>query len=182
MDRETLKSIKPRIIKISDKYSTNLYKFLKSKGCFKVYFDTWDTYKERQVEINWNDLNIGRIYLGSNIMDDTYEIEGTEYNMGCLLGKDLSSILNGRRLTELGAYCGFGGFYPKKYFADITEEFWRRYVEVGRCLFYEHGSWLQGNEKQFTYSEDGNTRTCNWCGRVEHKIKRTKVEEVEIWE
>jgi hypothetical protein len=37
---------------------------------------------------------------------------------------------------------------------DVTDEFWKRYEEIGRCLFIGHNSWYQDdNNTRFTYTD-----------------------------
>ena len=75
MDKDFLKSIKPKDLKESDKYSANLYKFIKKTGHCHVYIDInkGSFEKPKLINIdkdNMDNLSSYDIYIGSNIMDD----------------------------------------------------------------------------------------------------------------
>lgn len=179
-----LKKIKPKEVKISDKYSSNLYKFLKKTGYRNVYFNTRNggMKGEEIVDLDWNNIRAYNIYIGSNMMDDTYVVKDEKINFGQVIAKGLNSILGGHKLYQTGAYCAFGHYYVKRDWIDITEEFWTRYEKVGRCLFIDHDGWYQDdNNTRFTYT-DKNTRVCNWCGKTEHKRIEEIIKHKEIWE
>lgn len=172
-----IKLIKPKNIKTSDKYSTNLYKFVKKKRFAHVYFNKKSCWDGKELKLNWNEILPSQIFIGSNMIDEFYE----DINIGCFIGKSLARIISGNKLYDCGAYCGFGGFYPKRDFIDITEEFWKRYIKIGRCLFLNHDAWCIGQDKRFTYVN--NTRKCNWCGKWQKKQieKETEIKRVVKW-
>lgn len=178
-----LSKIKPKNVKVSDKYSSNLYKFLKKTGERNVYFNTNNgTMKHKEfVELDWDNLKSYNIYIGSNMMDDTYEVKGKKIDFGQVVAKSLNTILWGRKLYETGAYCGFGHYWVKRDWIDITNEFWRRYEDIGRCLFIDHESCCKNKEDRFTYLDD-DSRKCNWCGKIEHKRTEEVITYKEIWE
>ena len=183
-----LKEIKPKNLKISDKYSANLYKYLNKTKHYHVYVDlnegTFE--KPKMVELDWNNLHKYSIYIGSEIMEDTYTSDDGKKSVdfGQVITKTLYSILNGRKLYQEGCYCGFGKTYVKRDFKEITDEFWGKYKEIGRCLFISHDeTFIKGNENRYTYLDE-NTRICNWCGKKQYKhIEReTKIIEHIKWE
>jgi hypothetical protein len=179
-----LKKIKPKDIKISDKYSANLYKFLKKTGYGNVYFNTNNgTMKEKEtIELDWNNLRAYNIFIGSNIMDDTYNMNDENINFGQVIAKRLNSILSGVKIYQTGAYCAFGHYWVNRDWIDITEEFWKRYEQIGRCLFIDHDGWCQDdNNTRFKYIDE-DTRICNWCGKTEHRRIKEVVKHKEIWE
>lgn len=54
---------------------------------------------------------------------------------------------------------------------DITDEFWTDYLTRGVCAIH--------NDLAHNWNEAGDTRTCEYCGKVERKITRT-VQRVEV--
>ena len=160
-----LNNIKPKDIKVSDKYSSNLYKFLtKQIECNHVYFNPIDNYDGHKVELDMNNLSFSNIYIGTKRCDND------------IIGKSLGTILTTGKIYDLICYCN------NKEWIDITEEFWKRYDEIGRCLFIGHSAWYQDdNNTRFTYIDE-RTRVCNWCGKVEHKRIEPIIKEKVIWE
>ena len=183
-----LKEIKPKNLKISDKYSANLYKYLNKTKHYHVYVNLNEgSFEEPKMkELDWNNLHKYNIYIGSEIMEDTYTSNDGKKSVdfGQVIAKNLRSILCGRKLYQDGCYCAFGKTYVKRDFKEITDEFWKRYKEIGRCLFINHNeTFIAGKENRYTYLND-RTRICNWCGKKQHKhIEReTKIIEHVRWE
>lgn len=162
-----INKFRPKDIKISDKYSSNLYKFLKKynkQGYNKVYFDPVDNYDGHLIELDMNFLPLANIYIGNMIEED-------------VIGNSLSKIVTGQSIYKL--ICRIN---DKAEYIDITDEFWKRYEEIGRCLFIDHNGWYQDdNNTRFTYT-DGITRVCNWCGKRESKRIEEIIKHKEIWE
>lgn len=182
-----LNNIKPKNLKESDKYSVNLYKFIKKTGCNHVYINiNKGSFKEPNIiGFDWNKDNVMDydIYVGSNIMDDIiYNEDNTKsLNIGQVIAKPLYSILNGNKLYQTGCYCAFGRTYVKRDFLDITDEFWKRYKEIGRCLFLSHDRSCLGDENRFTQI-NALYRKCNWCGKLQEKHIEEKIIKKEVWE
>ncbi|WP_252241591.1 hypothetical protein [Clostridium sp. ZBS18] len=176
-----IKQIKPKNIKISDKYSANLYKYLKKHQDFHAYYNrNIGTFENPEFkELDWNDFNNADIYIGSNIIEDIWGDE-KKIDFGQVIGKALSSITWGRKLNEQGAYCAFGGYYINRDWIDITDEFWNKYKEMGRCLFTSHDSYCEGNKNRFEAIDD-NTIQCKWCGKIEHKHIKEIITYKEEW-
>lgn len=161
------KDYKPKDEKVSDKYSSNLYKFLKKyKDKYsRVYFKPTSNYDGNKIELDSNKcLPFGQIYLGHVADSD-------------IIGKSLAGIITGQKNYTVGCYLN-----AKNEWIDITEEFWTRYKDIGRCLFIGHDDWYQDDyNTRFTYLDD-KTRKCNWCGKIQYKRIEEIVREKEIWE
>jgi hypothetical protein len=57
----------------------------------------------------------------------------------------------------------------------LREGFWDRYAKIGRCeIDQDHARYFIGSDTRWT--ENGDTRTCNWCG--DFTQKRERYEEV----
>jgi hypothetical protein len=162
-----INKFKPNDIKISDKYSSNLYKFLKKynkQGYNRVYFNPIDNYDGHIIELDMNFLPYANIFIGNMIEDD-------------LTGNSLARILVGQPLYKLSCRINV-----KDTYIDITVEFWKRYEEIGRCLFIGHNSWYQDdNNTRFTYTDD-DTRVCHWCGKTENRRFEEIIKYKEIWD
>lgn len=176
MDKDFLKSIKPKNLKESDKYSANLYKFIKTTGYCHVYIDINKGSFEKPELIKIDKDNIDNlcgydVYIGSNIMvDELSNKEGTKrVDMGQVVAKPLWSILNGNKLYQCGCYCAFGYTYVNRDFLEITDWFWNKYKEIGRCLFIDHNrEYIVGGKNRFT-KINPIYRKCNWCGKLQEK-------------
>lgn len=179
-----IKQIKPKNIKQDDKYSKNLYKYLKFNRYYKDYPSSVHVYFNRNIggfekpeykELDWDNLKIGEIYIGSNIMEDIWDNKYSKtgkIDFGQVICKNLVTILRGNKLKEQGCYCGFGHSYIKRDWIEITEEFWDRYIDKGLCLFDRHA-----------YEEiDNKTRVCKYCGDKQNKVIKTYTCEYEEWE
>lgn len=167
-----IKSVKPKNVKVSDKYSANLYRFLKKNEHWgiSVFAPQWSMIDGSFKEFDFDDPNCGEIYIG--FRDD----------FGWLVGNRLSHITCGMR-GYLESYCyapGDGSFY--KNMIEITDWFYSEYKEKGRALWDVSGSMrMVGDEDRFTVI--GNTKRCNWSGRWYHKevVKRQKTDRTDKW-
>lgn len=183
-----IKQIKPKG-KDSDKYSIQLYNFMKKNypnGCSVSYISTqtkWnketqDTYEEDK-PFDENTFFTGDIWIGKTDRED-YDSEDFKGYINWMYGNSLGTILSGSR----NKYTVFANPWNiKKTVIDITSWFWNKYIEIGRCIWdRDHDGWLAKDENRFTYIDDDN-RKCNWCGEVQHKeIKEeTVVNRKEIW-
>lgn len=102
------KDYKPKDEKVSDKYSSNLYKFLKKyKDKYsRVYFKPTSNYDGRKIELDFDKcLPFGQIYLGHVADDD-------------IIGKNLGAITIGQKIYTVSCYSN-----AKNEWIDITEEF-----------------------------------------------------------
>jgi hypothetical protein len=165
-----IKDIKPKG-KESDKHSIQLYNYLKKyyrNGSNVYYVSTqyqWDdNLKEGKyinVEFDENNVHPMHIWIGrkSNEIDE---------NTVWYHGNTLNTILGSGRCR----YINFANpWYTDKKVIDITNLFWEKYIEIGRCIWdHQHTSWFANDNDRFTYLDE-NTRKCNWCG-----VKQTKIE------
>lgn len=163
---ELLNKIKPTNEKISDKYSSNLYKFIKKyKNKYtKVFFHPISNWDGSEVKLDMNNLDGSQVYIGEISDED-------------MTGKSLMNILTGQKIYTVHCY-----YNIKNDLINITDEFWDKYVDVGRCLFIGHNGWYQDDcNTRFTYLDD-KTRKCNWCEKIQHKRIEEMVRKKEIWE
>lgn len=114
-----LNLIKPKVDKVSDKYSWNFYKFCKKNKPYKVM----SRVKENYI---WNDLFIV-----------------TQEEFSYLYGKHLNTIMWDNR--DLKVIIAYKELYPY----DITVEFLENYIEIGRCLVVPCGTheWKYNKEQ-----------------------------------
>jgi|GEM_PF-1168993 len=183
-----IKLIKPKDKK-SDKYSIQLYNFLKRNypnGCNVYYISTqlkWnnetkETY-EVDVPFDENTFNIGDIWIGVTERE-TYNNGEFKGYIDWMYGNLLGTILGYSR----NKYTVFANpWNNKKTVIDITDWFWNNYIKIGRCIWdRSHKGWLDNDENRFTHI-DQNNRKCNWCGLVQHKeIKEEQIiKRTEIW-
>lgn len=149
--------IKPLVDRESDKFSWNLFRFMRKnskRDNLRVYYDNRDN------DLDFNSiLQPYKVFIGYKEDDDDDNMTGSK----------LSSIITsfGNSQLQMGYLMKCNGFNVDEWI-DITEEFWDAYDKRGRCLFFIHGSWIQGFETQFT--EHDNIRICTWCGVKEKKI------------
>lgn len=162
-----VKQIKPEVKGESDKYSWNLYSWMnkyKNYESLKVYYT--------DNEFDLEDFDNYKVLIGCKIQ-----------NTNDILGNRLTEIIrNGIKKTDCYCFCAFGGFDTKT-FIDITDIFWKNYIQKGRCFLFGHDDvWLLGDKNRYTYVGKS-SRRCNWCGRWEHReiLKETIIKRKEIW-
>ncbi|WHH59137.1 hypothetical protein [Petroclostridium sp. X23] len=170
-----IKFIKPKKKNISDKFSSNLYEFLKAKPYYdRVYWYEIDPIDGTRIQFSEEcRFDISNIIIGMARDSD-----------GVVSGRKLSSILMGvKGYKDAHCYHPIGGWDPRN-FVDITDWFWDRYFKIGRCLFLDHDrTFIQDdNNTRWTYINK-NSRRCNWCGEWQHRtiVKKVKIERREIW-
>ena len=96
---------------------------------------------------------------------------------GFLMGTQLNRILVGD--MQLWSYME-SHINPNE-LVDVTAEFWALYDEIGRCAFdANHKQHFQSSDDRYT--ENGDERTCNWCGVRQIKKSRERVITDEWWE
>ena len=82
----------------------------------------------------------------------------------CISGESLVSLVG----SESDKYTNFCySCNPSTHFINVTEQFFEKYIEIGRCIYDKH-CWLEDEENRYTYIDDTH-RKCNWCGVVQHK-------------
>lgn len=167
-----LSLIKPRNVKKSDKYSKEIYKYLKDHPLHRrVWFDQSaydnDSGKYVRTTFNVNKMNLNKMYFGMPEGEDSI----------CITGKCISSLIaGGRNAQEMYSYIGF----ENSHYVEVTKEFYEKYIEIGRCI-YGHRNYLADADERFTYSDE-KYRKCNWCGREEHLETKKYSYTRDVWE
>lgn len=157
-----LKLIKPKVKGKSDKYSWNLHKYLSNNKGSKVYYRKINSFSERENLYHSNTLTKYDVLIG------------TPHREG-IIGASLLEIL---RKPPKMKYFFINAFND---YQEITDEFFKDYVEIGRCLFdSEHNGWMTGDENRFTYQND-NERICSWCKLRQQKEIKQVIKEYEVW-
>jgi hypothetical protein len=179
--KPTINQFKPKIKGISDKYSCQLYEYLRRnygrfQGLPNVYYiqtqDRWNSELEmaEQIEVPFDsiDLKIGHIFVGENNRDGWYS------------ANRLSNILGDSKEK----YTIFAiPWFKNKTVIDITDWFWDEYRRIGRCVWDRpHIGWLMDDDERFVYINK-NSRKCQWCGEWQHREieKRVKIERKPVW-
>ena len=175
-----LMAIKPKNIKKSDKYSKQLYNYLKKNTGYRqvFYIQTQEVYnketeewEEKEIPFDINDFRLDKIWIGY-IRRETYE----EGYIDWMYGNSLRTIVSDSKEK----YTTFANpWNNKKTVVDVTEEFWNKYIEIGRCI-YDHHYWLRDEEQRYTYL-DPYHRRCNWCGQEQHEETVTYTTERKEW-
>jgi len=141
--KDYLKSIKPKVKGIDDKYTWWMYKKLKEMTTFQSKHIDREVFVYKSIpKETEGQMLYTRIYIGWS--------DGTR----CITGYPI----NGK--TE-GCYMFGMGNNPRrdKYFEEI-KDFFDKYLKIGICSYAEHNSWYGDNR----YIEIGNTRKCKYCG------------------
>jgi phenylpropionate dioxygenase-like ring-hydroxylating dioxygenase large terminal subunit len=177
--RLDLNMIKPRNIKKSDKYSKQIYQYIKKNpGKDRVYYiSSQDIYNNESKDFELKDIpfdidniNARYLWIGSKPVRNEYT-EGDKVTgyIDWLYGNSLSTITSPSREK----YTVFANpWNNKKTVIDVTEQFWEKYIEIGRCIYGNHPYGLQDDEERYTYIDDKNRR-CDWCGKEEHLETKT---------
>lgn len=162
-----VKQIKPKVKGQSDKYSWNLYSWMnkyKKYIQYKVYYI--GNYEFDKNNISLRNIVIGRKHSEAEMSGDTlYHI-----------------IHNGIKKDDSFCFLQSQGWNIKDA-KDITDIFWKSYIQEGRCFLFGHNDvWLLGDENRYTYVGKS-SRRCNWCGRWEQReiLKETIIKRKEIW-
>ena len=157
--------IKPKVKGKSDKYSWNLYKWVKKKGFYpKVWFDTENRLNGEKLEFDKENFPTYQLWIGGS------DKEGLWF-----YGSSLRSILSPRCKEWANPWMA------NKHI-DITDWFWNEYIKIGRCIWDKsHDGWLENADERFAYV--GNTRKCKWCGKWQAKeiIKETTISRYDVW-
>jgi hypothetical protein len=147
-------SIKPKVKGWSDFFSWNLYRWVKNNPEYvHVFQSTWNpVYDKDRPDFKW-------LMIGMIDQDDE----------SCFLGRHLPNVCCEGKPQESFAYCCH--VHDVKNWKDITDEFWKRYMEIGVCAI--HGDFAH------KWIESGRERMCEYCGKKERKM--TFIESVERW-
>lgn len=175
-----LKRIKPKNVKKSDKYSKQIYQFLKKNPhqsnvyyiqTQEIYNKETKKFEEKEFPFDVSDFNNTQIWIGS-IRRENYEDGYIDW----MYGNSLSTIISPSREK----YTVFANpWNNKKTVIDVTEQFWEKYIEIGRCI-YDHHHWLQDENERYSYIDEKH-RKCNWCGKEQHEEITTHTYENKMW-
>lgn len=148
------KTIKPKVNGKSDFFSWNLYRWTKANPSYcRVYRGIWNSCAGKN--------NLGKEWLCIGYRSDDMWFHGRPIIGVCRDGKP----------KEKYAYSPGEKGHDAAHWEDITEEFWKRYMEIGVCAI--HG------ERAHKWVESGRERTCEYCGKKERKL--VFIESVERW-
>lgn len=171
-----INKIKPKNIKKSDKYSKQIYQYLKKHPRYdRVYYiQTQDVYNEstkefeqKEVPFDINHINNRYLWICSIPRREIYK--NPKRYIDWMDGNCLSTIVSPSREK----YTVFANpWNNKKTVVDVTKEFWEKYIEIGRCIYGKYSFGLQDDEDRYTYYDDTH-RKCNWCGKEEHLETKT---------
>lgn len=153
----------------SDKYSINLYRFLKdNQDCDRVFVSRCNRLTGAPVNFDFSDPCAADIYIGR--MDEKW-----------FIGKCLSSILcGGSGYKRAFAYMPNSNIV--KSLEDVTDWFYTHYQRQGRALWDASGT-MSMIDDGGRWTCVGNTRRCNWSGRWYYSEveKRQKTNRVKVW-
>ena len=148
-----LEAIRPAEKGRADFFSWGLYDWLvKRPDHFRIFRGTWNNG-------NGHDPENPVMYIGKRDIDG--EIFGALLRRVCSTGRNPESHW-------------YSAQHHVDEWEDITEEFYQRYMENGVCAIHKDlvHKWLE--------SDDGKTRTCQYCKKQETKhVKIVQVEQVE---
>lgn len=149
----------------ADKYSLNLWKFLKKHGphFWGAYFTMWNCVTgELDVFYDKKKSQAPNIYIG--LLDED----------GYLMGAQLSQILCNGAKTRTFAHP------PKKMFQEMPL-FWQEYEKHGKCAIDpEH--WMYADKDRYEPTTGVTLRTCKWCGLVQRKVETARTVIDVTWE
>lgn len=124
----------------------------------RVWFNeaSYDYKSENPILVSFdvNNMNLRNLYFGLPDFETT----------NCITGKCINSLVHRGRGSQETYY-----YIDKKHthFVEVTEEFFERYIKIGRCI-YGHHLFLNDDENRYTYIDDTH-RVCNWCGQEQHE-------------
>jgi hypothetical protein len=117
-----------------------------------------------------------RVRIGQNVV--AYAADGgtvylsTLFDEGWLHGSQLMRVLTrGARETVWA--------YPPKHILDplLLPDFWVDYERIGVCAIDKEHRWYSER-----WDEQGDTRTCRWCGLAQSRVKWAETVQRERWE
>lgn len=147
-----IRDIKPKTNK-SDKYSINLYRFLKKNGHKKIFYNKINPIDSEIIEFDPNNINIRQIMIGEKFSNG-------------FTGTRLSKILSeSRDKYQMFYYIGI----EKDDLFDITDWFYKNYKEKGRCIWdSNHNKWLLDDDDRFVRINK-HSRKCKYCGKIQFR-------------
>ena len=158
---EYLKSIRPQTTSPREKYSWNLYRFLRHKDVRE---------KIRVYEGKISDTEPVQYFFAVTKCASPQEDTG---NIGIF-----EFILRTRRNNESIEILSYSN-YDFSSMKDVTEKFFEEYQKIGKCAFHEpeHELYIRNTERFEIIDEK--TRRCKWCGKI-FRLRRILVEQ-DIW-
>lgn len=147
-----LEDIKPKQKGRADFYSWGLYAWLKEyPNAFHIFMET---------EFDKDGNRTGNIYFHIGRQESNGDIMGAPLRGVCSTGKmPRVSWLSASRSTSK--------------WKDVTSAFYETYMKIGVCAI--HGDLIH----KWVESDDGKTRTCQYCQKQETKqVKIVEVEEI----
>lgn len=147
----------------ADKFSLNLFKFLKKHGSnyWEVCFSPWNCITgEDDVVYSEFETIAPNLYIG--FLDED----------GYFMGARLSEIICNGAKTKTWAHS------PSKKFVPVPD-FWVRYSEYGKCAIDPEHKLYFAKER---YTQNGTLRSCDWCGRIERSRTIEKTVTNTVWE
>lgn len=172
-NKELAAKVKPAARGQSDKYSWRLHQHILKAHPYQleVWIKAWNQLEGHNTDAIklWHASKAmpcaGLLMIGA--MDCDYEDQGLWFH-----GKSVAQICQHGRERHGWAY---GPAHYTSEWIEITDWFWKQYIDKGRCTFYpaEH-HWQQINT---------NARKCAYCGQHQHRTVRTEhvSKRVEIW-
>ena len=151
--------IRPAVKGESDKFSWRLYRWMVKHGDIynRVYALRWNNLDGAVPDADPHDMRQNKVLLGR------FDPELNDWH-----GRDVISITVGN-----GRPACFINHWPNA--VDITDWFWREYMQIGRCLF--HGDIVH----QWCYITDWK-RVCEYCGKHEAMKRRLSIGWRDEWE
>ena len=119
----------------------------------KKYPESYHVYSD-------NDPSFPCLYIGMIANEDPDYCYGRAIRQLCVCGE------------KIKAYAYGGSAYNVCEWSEVTEQFWSEYMKKGICAI--HGDLVH------KWNVSGNTRTCQYCGKVEYK--KTVMIPKEVWE
>lgn len=158
---EYIRSIRPQTTNPREKYSWNLYRFLRCKR-IRERIHVYEGKLSEKEDVQY----FFAITKCGSPQEDSGNIGIPEF------------ILRTRRSNErieMLSYCS----YDFSSLKDVTEEFFEKYQKIGKCAFHqpEHKLYI-GNADRFEIIDD-KTRRCKWCGKIYH-LRKILVEK-DVW-
>lgn len=138
--------------KLSEKYSPNLFKWLRK----------WDLAIDKDGNIQVGVYrNLNHLYIGHLINGD-------------FIGSRMSRVLCNGSKERIWSSEGFD-------FEEVPG-FWQDYKEIGRCAIdKDHEIYFIGDKDRYRETEDGKSRQCQWCGELQHRHDVTVVKTRTEW-
>lgn len=162
-------TIKPAVKGQSDKFSWRLYQRALKRGRERVYISAWNNILGIPFDPALAALKAGDRKQRAWLMIGE-EIEESGWFHGAWLQ---GVTRKGQRVDESFAY---GPGHNTGAWLDVTDWFWKAYLERGRCIIHGDQShdWLKINR---------NARKCKHCGAHQRRTVLTvkKIERREAW-